>query len=77
MITKVSNRSPRPTIVATTRGRPMGKSPAPMDRQNTRKAAAASSSVTRTSQGRQTNDTRPSRTPGATGRSRSVPLMRS
>jgi hypothetical protein len=42
-----------------------------MDTQNTRKAAAVSSSVTNTIQGRHTNDARPSRTPGATV----LPLM--
>ncbi|CAM5584100.1 hypothetical protein SANTM175S_05216 [Streptomyces antimycoticus] len=80
IITNSSTRSPSPKIVAITRDSPMGKSPTPMDRQNTRKVAAASSSVTQTSQGRHTNDTWPSRTPGATGatdRFTSVPFMRS
>lgn len=53
----------------------MGKSPTPMERQKTRKAAAASTSVTSTSQGRQTKDTRPSRTPGGIDAFTSVPLM--
>ncbi|MFC6897448.1 hypothetical protein ACFQGX_18900 [Nonomuraea dietziae] len=44
----------------------MGKSPTPMDRQNTRKVAAVSSSVTNTIQGRHTNDAEPSRRPGVT-----------
>ena len=55
----------------------MGKSPTPMDRQNTRKVAAASSRVTHRIQGRQTNDTRPSRTPGGTDGFTSVTFMRS
>lgn len=44
----------------------MGKSPTPMERQNTRKPATASRSVTPATQGRHTNDTPPNRTPGAT-----------
>nr|WP_252884181.1 hypothetical protein [Streptomyces sp. HB202] len=64
----------------------MGKSPTPMERQKIRKAAAASTRVTSTSQGRQTNDTRPSRTPGGidaftsappAAPATSVPFMRS
>ncbi|MGI3200874.1 hypothetical protein ACRJ4W_25010 [Streptomyces sp. GLT-R25] len=55
----------------------MGKSPTPMETQNTRKVAAASSSVTNTTNGRHTNDTWPSRTPGATVGFTSVPFMRS
>lgn len=77
MMTNSSTCSPRPKIVAITRGTPMGKSPTPTDTQNTRKVAAASSTVTDTSQGRQTKDTVPSRTPGTTGRFTSVPFMRS
>lgn len=66
----------------TTWGSPMGKSPTPMDTQNSRKVAAVSSTVTRTSQGRQTKDTPPSRTPGDTvtgglPRFTSVSFMRS
>lgn len=77
MMTNSSTGSPPPRIVRITWGRAMGKSPTPMDRQNTRKVAAASSSVTQTSHGRHTNDTRPSRTPGATDAFTSVPFMRS
>lgn len=77
MITNSSTRSPWPRIVEITWGRAMGKSPTPMDTQNIRKVAAASSSVTNTIQGRHTNDTWPSRTPGATDGFKSVPFMRS
>lgn len=77
MITNSSTCSPRPRMVAITRGSPMEKSPTPMETQKIRKAAAASSRVTRTSQGRHTNDTWPSRTPGATDGFMSVPFMRS
>ncbi len=66
MITNWSTCSPPPKTVATTRGRAMGKSPTPMDRQNSRKPATARSSVTPATQGRQTNDMPPNRTPGAT-----------
>lgn len=79
MITNLSTCSPPPTTVAITRDRPMGKSPTPMDTQNTRKVAAASSSVTQTTHGRHTNETGPSRTPGVTDANAftSVPVMRS
>ncbi len=75
MITNWSTCSPRPRIVAITRDRLMGKSPTPTDRQNTRKVAVANSSVTHRIQGRQTNDTRPSRTPGITDGFTSVTFM--
>ncbi len=75
MITNSSTCSPCPKRVATTRVRAMGKSPTPIERQKTRKAAAARTRVTSTSQGRQTNDTVPSRTPGGIDAcSGSVPL---
>ncbi len=77
MITNSSTASPLPRIVANTRERPIGKSPTAMERQNTRKAAAASTSVTSTIQGRHTNDTRPNRTPGANEGFVSVTFMRS
>ncbi len=76
MMTNSSTCSPLPRSVAITWDSPMGKSPTPIDRQNSRKAATASSSVTRTIQGRQTNDTPANRRPGATEVFTSAPFGR-